>query len=374
MKNWQVIFGYLSSDYRSWPSDLQAEKQVITLRVDASGTTVRLVLENEYGIESLDFSSVTLTHQGQDYSVQVLRQAAISVRVGERLWTDPIALDFKAGDTFVITTQLAHPTTVTSGIVTYSNQEMQVENVYQGNFEPQEKRFRTKQENAMLNFVYGFQYLTAVTTAKTVHFFGDSLTQQGWLMDGLKQRLRDEKLSEFGIVNLGIGGNLILSGTDRPQSDPYFRHGYAGLVRFERDVFSLNVPDTVLLFHGINDCLFGDKTADQIIAGLTTYLATIKRYGSRAVGCTLTPAGHSDFYSECSELKRQAVNTWIRESPLYDHVLDLDKIAHIAQTPHILKSSLDRGDGLHYSKAGGHELAQTLPKADLLALFNGENI
>ncbi|GAB2021011.1 SGNH/GDSL hydrolase family protein [Pseudolactococcus yaeyamensis] len=359
--NWKTIFGYVSSDYRSWPNDLQAEQQVISLRVDAGGTTIRLVLENEYGIEPLDFSSVTLMYANQVYPVQVLRQDAISIRPGERIQTDPIALRFNAGDSFIITTQLAHPTTVTSGIVTYSNQEMQIENFYQGNFEPQTLRFRTRQENPLLHFVYGFQYLEAVTMAETVHVFGDSLTQQGWLIDGLKQRLRDEHISEFGLVNLGIGGNQILVGTDRPQADPYFRQGYAGLARFERDVFSLNAPDTVLIFHGINDCLFGDARAEEIIAGLEKYALMTKRYGSRLVGCTLTPAGQSDFYKESSENKRQAVNAWIRKSSLYDAVLDLDAVAHYPETPHVLKTRLDRGDGLHYSQAGGHELAQALP-------------
>lgn len=368
--NWKTIFGYVSSDYRSWPSDLQAEQQVITLKVDASGSTLRLVLENEYGIEPLDFSWITLTHDNQVYPVQVLRQIFISVRPSERIQTDPIALNFKAGDSLIITTQLAHPTTVTSGIVTYSDQEMQVANFYQDKFEPQDKRFRTRQENPLLHFVYGFQYLTAVTDAKTVHVFGDSLTQQGWLVDGLKQRLRNEKLSEFGMVNLGIGGNQILLGTDRPQADAYFRQGYAGLTHFERDVFGLNVPDTVLLFHGINDCLFGNATAEAIIAGLTTYAMISKRYGSRLLGCTLTPAGNSEFYTDNAESKRQAVNAWIRNSALYDAVVDLDVLAHDATSPHILKAALDRGDGLHYSKAGGHDLAQALSVDSINKLLN----
>lgn len=368
--NWQAIFGYLSSDYRSWPNYLQAEKQVITLNVDASGTTVRLVLENEYGIEPLDFSRLTLTHQGQVYPVQVLYQDFISIKPGERIQTDPIALRFEAGDRFVITTQLAHPTIVTSGIVTYSDQEMQVSNFNQDTFEPQDSRFRTRQENPMLKFVYGFQYLEAVTEARTIHFFGDSLTQQGWLMDGLKQRLRDEDQTEFGIVNLGIGGNEILVGTHQPVSDSYFRHGYVGLTRFERDVFSLNVPNTVLLFHGINDCLFGSESAETIISGLKHYAEIVQRYGSRLVGCTLTPAGHSEFYTPIVEQKRQVVNAWIRSSSVYDAVLDLDAIAHDAQTPEILKSALDRGDGLHYSEDGGHALAQALPSEHLLKILN----
>lgn len=368
--NWQAIFGYLSSDYRSWPNYLQAEKQVITLKVDASGTTVRLILENEYGIESLNFSKLTLTHRGQVYPVQVLYQDFISIKPGERIQTDPIALVFEAGDTFVITTQLAHPTIVTSGIVTYSDQEMQVNNFYQDMFEPQDRRFRTHQENPMLQFVYGFQYLEAITESQTIHFFGDSLTQQGWLMDGLKQRLRDEKQTEFGIVNLGIGGNEILVGTHQPTSDSYFRHGYAGLTRFERDVFGLNVPDTVLLFHGINDCLFGSESAETIISGLKHYAEIVQRYGSRLVGCTLTPAGHSEFYTPTFEQKRQVVNAWIRNSSVYDAVLDLDAIAYDAQTPEILKTALDRGDGLHYSKEGGHALAQALPRENLLKILS----
>lgn len=360
--NWKAIFGYVSADYRSWPTDLGAEKQVIRLKVDASGTALRLVLENEYGIAPLDFSEITLCYQEQIYPVQVLRRNFISVRPGERIETDPIALTFEAGSRFVITTQLAHPTTVTSGIVTYSDQEMQVGNFLGEQFEPQEKRFRTRQENPMLHFVYGFQYLEAVTSAQTIHVFGDSLTQQGWLIDGLKQVLRDQGESEFGLVNLGIGGNQILVGTNRPEADAYFRHGYAGLARFERDVFGLTVPDTVLLFHGINDCLFGEAPAEAIIAGLVQYAEIVKRYGSRLIGCTLTPAGQSEFYQDSFEKKRQQVNAWIRQSELYDGILDLDALAYEADSPTVLKAALDRGDGLHYSQAGGHALAQGLSR------------
>lgn len=360
--NWKAIFGYVSSDYRSWPNDLQAEQQVITLKVDASGTALRLVLENEYGIEPLDFSEISLTYNQQVYPVQVLRRDFISVRPGERIVTDPIAVSVVAGSTLVLKTQLAHPTTVTSGIVTYSNQEMQVSNFLAGEFEPQEKRFRTRQENPMLHFVYGFQYLEAVTADQTIHFFGDSLTQQGWLMDGLRRRLREEGVPPFGLVNLGIGGNQILVGTNRPEADAYFRHGYAGLARFERDVFGLTVPDTVLLFHGINDCLFGEAPAEAIIAGLVQYAEIVKRYGSRLIGCTLTPAGQSEFYQDSFEKKRQQVNAWIRQSELYDGILDLDALAYEADSPTVLKAALDRGDGLHYSQAGGHTLAQGLSR------------
>lgn len=367
--NWKTIFGYLSSDYRSWPSYLQAEQQVITITLDAGGSSMRLVLENEYGIEDLVFSEVVLSYQGNIYPVQVLRQGGICVRPGERIQTDPISLVFDAGEQIIITTQLAKATTVTSGIVTYSDQNLSVKNVYQNQVEPQEKRFRTRQENPALQFIYGFQYLEAVTDASTVHFFGDSLTQQGWLMDGLKSRLREEQTNPFGIVNLGIGGNQILVGTDQPASDAYLRHGVSGLLRFERDVFSLTVPDTVLLYHGINDCLFGTASADVIISGLIQYAGIVKRYGSRLVACTLTPAGHSDFYQPLFEAKRQAVNTWIRETALFDSVLDLDVFARDALSQIKLADEIDRGDGLHYSRAGGHLLAQRLPKIKLLKIL-----
>ncbi|CEN27877.1 GDSL-type esterase/lipase family protein [Lactococcus piscium] len=367
--NWKPIFGYLSSDYRSWPSYLQAEQQVITLTLDGGGASLRLVLENEYGIESLIFTEVTLSHQGEVYLVQVLRQDTICVRPGERIQTDPIAVMFEAGDQIVITTQLAKPTIITSGIVTYSDQNISVKNSYQNQVEPQEKRFRTRQENPALQFVYGFQYLEAVTDAKTIHFFGDSLTQQGWLMDGLKNRLREEQTDSFGFVNLGIGGNQILVGTDQPASDAYLRHGVSGLLRFERDVFSLAVPDTVLLYHGINDCLFGTASAEVIISGLIHYADIVKRYGSRLVACTLTPAGKSDFYHPLFETKRQAVNAWIRETSLFDSVLDLDFLARDAVSQVKLADEVDRGDGLHYSRAGGHLLAQGLPRVTLLKIL-----
>ena len=76
-----------------------------------------------------------------------------------------------------------------------------------------------------------------------------------------------------GVLNLGIGGNRVLS--NPPAEFPFF--GPSALARFDREVLALAGVTHLIVFEGINDIALPVSTlmsaepvtADQLIAGST---------------------------------------------------------------------------------------------------------
>jgi lysophospholipase L1-like esterase len=131
---------------------------------------------------------------------------------------------------------------------------------------------------------------------------------------------------------------------------------------------------TVLL--GINDIGFSGipafssqaVSADDIIAGLTQIIERAHAKGLKVFGCTLTPfeGTFPGYYTPAGEVKREAVNEWIRTSGAYDTVIDLDKAIRDPSHPTRMLPAYDSGDHLHQNDAGYQAMANSID----LSLFN----
>jgi lysophospholipase L1-like esterase len=163
---------------------------------------------------------------------------------------------------------------------------------------------------------------------------------------------------------MGIGGNRVLRDVS----------GASALARFDRDVLSQSGVQWVMFLEGINDIGHGAQapaeavTADDLIAGHKLIVEMAHAHGIKAIGCTLTPYEGAAYYRPEGEAIRQALNTWIRTSGVYDAVVDFDAATRDPAAPAHIRPDFDPGDHLHPNNAGYEAMA----KAVDLAIFSAK--
>lgn len=205
--------------------------------------------------------------------------------------------------------------------------------------------------------------------ARSIVAFGDSITD-GYLStrdhdarwpDALAGRLQaDPKLRAIAVANAGISGNRVLHEGDGPSA----------LDRFERD--ALNKPNVhwILVLEGINDIGVAgappkpedEVSAPQIIDGLKTLVGRAHARGIKIWGGTLTPFGGVDwpYHTAAGEIKRLAINKWIRTSGTFDAVIDFEQVIRDPSKPDRILPAFDSGDHLHPNDAGYKAMADSL--------------
>ena len=111
---------------------------------------------------------------------------------------------------------------------------------------------------------------------------------------------------------------------------------------------------------GINDIGFSNiagqadqaVTADDVIAGYRQFIERAHACGIRVFGGTLTPFEGAPYYSADAEVKREAVNKWIRTSGEFDGVIDFEAAVRDREHPTKSAAAFDSGDHLHPNDAG----------------------
>ena len=376
---WSNIWSYTQQDYRSWPSTIREQKQVIRIRSNHYGQSLKLRFSNQFGEEDLIFEQVRVRicqEDGEAVSetkvVTVNGKEQVFIVPTANLISDEVALAVVPGAVIEIETVVRGVTILRSGTISYSKGSVDVYNysladANEGLVE-QEEAFRMIKENNQMFFIYGISGVDLLTSdsARTIVAFGDSLTQQGFWVEAFKQRLLKAKLHEVAVLNRGIGGSRVLKGQN-PLADEYTRHGQAGLFRFEKEVFAYGCVDAVIILHGINDLISRHDgtneyhyTVTQIIDGLKQYAKLAHQHNIEVIIGTLTPLGKSMFYSEALELERKEINTWISQSDCFDHVIDFDMAVHDEAQVSLLRKECDAGDGLHISAIGGEKMASII--------------
>jgi lysophospholipase L1-like esterase len=219
----------------------------------------------------------------------------------------------------------------------------------------------------------------------TIVALGDSITDGAnsttdanlrW-PDVLAERLQERHGQRRpGVINQGIIGNRLLHPTGPTFANLF---GPAALARFDRDVLAQAGVTHVIVLLGINDighpgsaAPVGDEvTAEEIAAALTQLAERAHERGIRIIGATLLPFEGTTiegFFSPEKEVKRQAVNRWIRTTRTFDAVIDFDRLTRDPPPPARLRPDFDGGDHLHPSDAGHEAMGNAIP----LGLFDGE--
>ena len=210
-------------------------------------------------------------------------------------------------------------------------------------------------------------YITGIdviadATAAAVVTLGDSLTDgrgsttngnDRW-PDNLSRRLRaNAATANVAVLNMGIGGNAVVSGGLGPTATQ----------RFTRDVLGQSGARWLIVFEGVNDICGpsgGQQAAHNLIAAYGQFIDLAHARGVRVYGATMTPIGGSHYDGPDHEAARQTVNTWIRTSGRFDAVIDLEAAVRDPANPATLLATYDSGDHLHLSAAGYRKLADAV--------------
>ncbi len=208
----------------------------------------------------------------------------------------------------------------------------------------------------------------APTPAAAIAILGNSITdgrgsttnsQNRW-PDMLSEHLLNDSLTRhIGVLNMGIGGNCVLTGGLGPTA----------LSRFDRDVLSQYGVRWVIVFEGVNDigavrsANAATLTASNLIAAYKEMIDKCHARNIRIFGATILPFNGHAYYNRYSEQCRSRVNEWIRTMGNFDACIDFDKTMRNPQDTTRLGCTTNQHDGLHPDAAGYRRMGDSVDRA-----------
>ena len=347
-----------------------------TVRVSLGGRRIRIRFTNEFGQKPLliGAASVALASekgvaQGARHAVLFSGQRSVLVPAGAPLLSDPIDLPVEALGSLSISLYVpqdtgpctCHQTGVQTAYISDSG------NFVDGDFAP-------KATNTYREFLSGVDVESGGGRAVVV--LADSISDgvgvtpdtNGRWPDLLANRLDAGGKAGWGVVNMGISGNQLLSDG----------MGVSALARFDRDVLSVAGVKALIVFLGVNDLGMGlgsssgplgtkfrnpssdyKVTPEAMIAGYRQLIARAHAYGIKVIGATITPYEGASYYSPAGEAVRQAINAWVRTGHEVDGVIDFDAAVRDPASPGRFKEGWNI-DHLHGNDAGYKVMADSI--------------
>ena len=184
---------------------------------------------------------------------------------------------------------------------------------------------------------------------------GSTTNQQNRWADVLSRRLlANGPTSKVGVLNMGIGGNLVLGAGLGP----------AGKDRYQRDLLGQEGVKWIILFEATNDLGYsgnGVQTAKGVIEVFKQIIREAHQRGIYVFGGTITPFKNSGHYSADHEKGRSTLNNWIRTTKMLDGVIDFDEAVRDPQNPEAMQSQfLFENDWLHLNAKGYETMGNSI--------------
>jgi lysophospholipase L1-like esterase len=322
----------------------------LNVRPQVGGSAVRLHFSNAYGEAALRLASVHVGLRdtgaavaGMNHPVTFNGQPSISIPRGAKAVSDPVPLALAGGQYLAVSFHVPEP----SGPPTAHFYGLTTSYISEPGDHAADPSAATFTQTTTSWFFLSAVDVLAPRPTGAVVTLGDSITDgtgastdadTRW-PDVLAARLRAEAGGpRLSVLNHGIGANQILTDVG-----PSPATGESALARFDRDVLAQSGVTDVILLEGINDLNLGQKTGDEVIAGIQQVIARGKARGLRVLVGTLTPNGPKP--------ERDKVNEWIRTSGVPDGVVDFDAAVRDPANPDNWQPDTS-GDNLHGNDAG----------------------
>ncbi|OQE41793.1 hypothetical protein PENCOP_c004G05342 [Penicillium coprophilum] len=357
-----------------------------TLQVPLAARDIRIRLSNAFGQNDLKITKVTISLPAKqqagvsDLQKETLKTILfngnpdVEISNGGLIVSDPIKFPVKAQSVLLINIYLAegqqgfsitgHPGSRTTSYLTFGDWTG-AENLTDASVQSTDHWY----------FISGVEALLPSETGGFV-IIGDSITDgRGSTKNGnnrwpdllLARMQKHRPTSNIAILNQAAGGNRIL----------HDELGPSVVSRLDRDVLAQSGVKYAMIFEGVNDIGFADTDAaiqadieKKLIAAYKQIATRVHALGIPIFGATITPFGSSpssDYVQPYSntvrERTRQRVNKFIRESGVFDAVLDFDRVVRDPHAPTQLLEKYDSGDHLHPNVAGYQALADQFPLA-----------
>jgi lysophospholipase L1-like esterase len=341
--------------------------------VSIAGSRLRVRLSNAYGTGPLKIGTAHIALQrsaasivsGSDRALTFNGNRSITIPAGALVLSDPVDLEVPAFADLAVSVYFPG----TTGPITWHQLGMQTAYVSTPG------DFTTALEMPVASTATSRFVLADVEVAKAkrlgaVVTLGDSITDgYGSTVDAdhrwpdyLSLRLNAGNAKNgMAVLNQGISGNRLLHDKFGPNS----------LARYDRDVLAQVGVTHIIVLEGINDIgLSGaldlpaeEVSAEEIIGGLQQLIERAHERRLVILGGTLTPfegTAFPGYYTPAGELKRQAVNAWIRTKAGFDAVIDFDQTVRDPSHPTRLLPAYDSGDHLHLNDTGYKAMAESI--------------
>ncbi len=353
--------------------DGQTVRQVV--RLSLGGRQIRVRFSNETGTAPLVIGAAHVARPGtapgtidpaSDHPLTFGGMASVTVPPGAPIVSDPVDIDMPDLGKLVVSLfvsrwtgpSVVHLDGVETAYIGPGNQTA----------DPSLDKAQTSLERFFLSGV------DVAGASRAIVTFGDSITDgyhstidadRRW-PDRLAERLAGRGTGQaLGVVNAGVSGNRVLH--DLPEA----MFGPSALARLDRDALAQSGLRWLIVMEGINDIGHPTAsglpeqavTAEEIIAGYRQIIARAHAKGVTVFGATLTPFEGTVFpgyFTPEGEIKRQAVNQWIRTGGAYDGVIDFDAAVRDPDHPSRMRPEFDVGDHLHPNDAGYKAMADSV--------------
>jgi len=348
------------------PFALSTLRQIVHL--SNGGDQLRIRLSNAYGADPLSFADVHVAvsaggssiKDGTDHAVTFGGSATIRLAPGAEVYSDPVPLAVAPLSDLAITFFLPNQVMRKE---TYHQLGLQTNYLVNGD----QSAAATLSDATKLNSWYFLDGVDvpAVEGSRAIVTVGDSITDGAlstpdsnhrW-PDLLAARLKQEHgLENVSVLNQGISGNRVLNQGAGPSA----------VARIDRDILAQDGVKYVIVLDSINDigrlaskylAPEDDITAADLEFGLSQLASAAHLHGIKIYAATLTPYGGAGYSSDRGEQTRVAVNNWMRDSGVFDGVVDFDKITQDPANPTHFNPAYDSGDHLHPNDAGYKAMA-----------------
>lgn len=327
-----------------------------TICISVGGDIIRLKLSNLYSKSSVTIKSVMVAHSKggriiEEHSQQNVLFGGhqdIILQGGEEVLSDETLFSVNSREELVITILFGEMSSTVTGHPGSRTTSYLLEGDH-----VKDPLFNEAIKTDHWYMINRVDVLSKSSTA-AVAIIGNSITdgrgsttnmQNRWTDVLAARLLNNNKTSDVAVLNLGIGGNCVLSGGLGPTA----------LSRFGNDVLQQPGVKWVILFEGVNDIGNSrntEKTAKELIDAFENMADKAHAQGLKVYGCTITPFGKSFYYSPEKESCRNQVNAWIRNTNKLDAVIDFDKTMRHPQSEDTLLEDLQDSDYLHPNALG----------------------
>lgn len=357
------------------PAPLSLNNQTLReiVHVSIGGSRVRVVLANEFGTAPLTIGAASIALRDKDAKILSTSNRAlafggrssVTIPAGASMISDPVDENVPPMGDLAIDLYLPNEMTpLTSPLTVHAGAS-------QTNYVSSAGNFAGAADLPVLTTTLSWYLLervevTAPAETGAIVTFGDSITDGArstpntnnrWPDHLAKRLLARPGNAKLAILNLGIGGNRLLS-------DSIANFGINALARFDRDVLAQPGAAYVIVLEGIND--IGNARANpapsaaELIVAHQQIVERAHAHGLKIFGATLTPFEGAAYFTPEGEAKRQAVNSWIRTSKAYDGVIDFDSVTRDPASPGKFLPLYDSGDHLHPNDAGYEAMGKAI--------------
>lgn len=377
------IFAIAHTDLIGHPFSNEKRTIRVVFRANVDFTEIKLRLSNRYGVGPIKIKGTIgfctdqgeIPLDGEIIDITVNGETDISIRPEEDTITDTIKLECDSGCFLAISLYYPEDIKTVSGNLVGDFALRSIEGDYtHSNNIPTLMAIKR-----LSHMILPSDNATPVTSIKEVcvkakektnvlAVIGDSLTQQGTWIAPLAQKLYSEYPSKMSVLNLGISGNRLCHDSSIIREG---RNGEAGVKRFHEDVLKLHGLTHLIIALGTNDIGLPGKigipeeeliTLEDYKYAQTLMVSRIREKfpDIKIYAATLLPRRIQRQFTKERERLRLQINEWIRDTHLFDYVLDFDNFAYEDKEKLDLKDWYII-DGLHLSEEGGKELSEMIP-------------